>query len=570
MSTPVPSSFDISSLGLTDVTNTKPAQPGAKTAAADHGWVEPQAYDYSRYQQPASAPANADRVAPIDAAEGNNLSNEDDNHVVAWGSTAAKYEWSDEFGEIGPEDKKLEEELFGGINAPRQSNAFEYLTKVDVMQESTLQPNPVTAFANAGFHPAIMANIKLAGYLVPTPIQAYVIPTVLQGFDVVACAQTGSGKTAAFLLPILSKLMGKAKKLCAPKPSKAQLTGMLTTTYRAEPLVLIIAPTRELATQIFVEASRFCYRSMLRPCVVYGGVPPKTQREDLHKGCDILIGTPGRLIDFMGQSHVLSLHRLKFTVIDEADEMLEQDWQEDLTKLLKGGDANEDSDHVFMMFSATFPAGARTLAKTYMANDYVRIRIGRPGSAHVNVAQAFVYTDRGNKDTALYDLLMSCPPTRTIIFVNSKGSADRIDDFLYNAGLPSTSIHASRTQREREDSFRSFRTGKTPILVATGVSARGIDIRNVMHVINYDLPSSDHGGIQEYIHRIGRTARIGNTGLATSFYDEDRDGPLAVPLVKVLLESKQPIPDFLEQYKPEEGEELDFSDQSEDEGVEAR
>jgi ATP-dependent RNA helicase DDX3X len=157
-----------------------------------------------------------------------------------------------------------------------------------------------------------------------------------------------------------------------------------------------------------------------------------------------------------------------------------------------------------MMFSATFPKNVRDLAKEHLKHDHVRIRVGRMGSTHENIKQDVIFVEASAKRQALYDLLMSAPPARTIIFVNSKRAADEIDDYLFNRGMPCTSIHADRTQREREDSIRAFRNGKAPILIATGVSARGIDIHNVMHVINFDLPSPQYGGIEEYTHRIGK------------------------------------------------------------------
>jgi ATP-dependent RNA helicase DDX3X len=159
------------------------------------------------------------------------------------------------------------------------------------------------------------------------------------------------------------------------------------------------------------------------------------------------------------------------------------------------------------MFSATFPKIARDLAKEHLAHDHVRIRVGRAGSSHVNIKQDVIFVEAHAKRTALFDLLMSAPPARTIIFVNSKRSADELDDFLFNSNIPCTSIHGDRTQKEREDSIRAFRSGKAPVLIATGVSARGLDIHNVMHVINYDMPSPNYGGIEEYTHRIGMCHR---------------------------------------------------------------
>ncbi|KAG5297898.1 DEAD-box protein [Histoplasma ohiense] len=519
----------------------------AAALARQKGWTEPQRYDYDTY--------NADPKP----GEGAGLTD-----LPEWASNAAKYEWKEEYGDVGPRNEELEKMLFHDEYLNRAGNKFDRLREVKVTAETTHQPDPVKNFDDAGLHPVMRENIKLCGYKVPTPIQAYAIPAVLTGNDLIAVAQTGSGKTAAFLIPVLSKLMGKAKKLAAPRPDLGNGFNESLDCVRAEPLVLIVAPTRELSTQIFDEARRLCYRSMLRPCVVYGGGPSREQRLELQKGCDVLIGTPGRLLDFMEKPHILSLHRVKYTIVDEADEMLHSDWETELSKLMSGGDTNEDADHRYMMFSATFNKGCRELARKFLAADHVRIRIGRAGSAHLNVSQNIVYAEDHLKKQALYDLLISMPPSRTLVFVNTKAQADLIDDYLYNMGLPSTSIHSDRTQREREDALRAFKTAKSPIMVATSVSARGLDIKNVMHVINFDMPSAAHGGIEEYIHRIGRTARIGNEGLATSFYNHDRNSDIAADLVKILLECKQPLPDFLESEKPE-GDDVRFNDDTDDE-----
>jgi ATP-dependent RNA helicase DDX3X len=181
--------------------------------------------------------------------------------------------------------------------------------------------------------------------------------------------------------------MGKAKKLAAPRPNLAQEFIPSQHAVVAQPLILVIAPTRELCCQIFDEARRLCYRSMLRPCVAYGGGPMREQMSELSKGCDILIGTPGRLIDFMSKPDLLSMSRCRFFIIDEADEMLHDDWEEDMGKILSGADASEDADRTYLLFSATFDKNMRKLAKKFLANDHVRIRIGRAGSSHQNVNQ---------------------------------------------------------------------------------------------------------------------------------------------------------------------------------------
>ncbi|XHG09393.1 hypothetical protein AWENTII_012455 [Aspergillus wentii] len=546
--------FDVSemSTALKDVTNQQNNKnPEAATIAREKGWTAPEGYDYTKYTaEPLPKPAEEQEQG-------------EQGELPEWAAKATKYEWKDEFGDVGPHIPELEEMLFRSEFINRAGLKLGNLQNIEVIAESRERPSPVRSFDDAGLHPVMRENIRLCRYEVPTPIQAYSIPAVLTGHDLIAIAQTGSGKTAAFLIPVLSQLMGKAKKLAAPRPNLGAGFDPAVDTVRAEPLVVVVAPTRELATQIFDEARRLCYRSMLRPCVVYGGAPVRDQRDELQKGCDILIGTPGRLLDFMDKPHILSLRRVKYTIIDEADELLLSDWESDFTKIMSGGDTNEDADHRYLMFSATFNKDCRLLARKFLAEDHVRVRIGRPGSTHINVDQNVIFAEDHLKKQCLYDLLLAMPPSRTLIFVNSKTQADLLDDYLYNMGLPSTSIHSDRTQREREDALRSFRTARCPILVATGVSARGLDIKNVMHVINFDLPRSDHGGVTEYIHRIGRTARIGNEGLATSFYN-DRDCDLAPALVKILVESQQKIPEFLESYKPDDAI-VNFEDDTDDE-----
>ncbi|RCI16613.1 hypothetical protein L249_2903 [Ophiocordyceps polyrhachis-furcata BCC 54312] len=497
---------------------------GAKASdTAIPGWVTNQAIDYTSAANP--------------------------GEEATWDGNARIYEWNDEYGDIGPKFPELELELFGDPAARHERIGldFQKIDQIEVQQEGPVKIDAIRSFKTAGLHPCIEENVKLSGYENPTPIQKYTIPSILQGYDVIGIAQTGSGKTAAYLIPIASKLMGKAKKLAAPRPNPAMYSEDMGVV--AEPLVLIVVPTRELAVQIFNEARRLCYRSMLRPGVVYGGTPIREQMRQLGKGCDILVGTPGRLVDFITRPNVLTLRRLKYMIIDEADEMLESDWSEDIGKILCGGEQDE-GNIVYGLFSATFPKAARDLAKEHLSASHVRFRVGRAGSTTENIQQHIVEVDRNDKRQTLVRLLEEMHGVRTIIFTNSRQSVDDLDDFLYNMGLPVTSIHRDRTQMEREAALRAFRSGKAPILVSTGVMARGIDVRNVMHVINYDLPSMDHGGIEEYTHRIGRTGRIGHRGVATSLFC-DRDEPMASVLTRTLLETKQEIPDFLQSYVPD-------------------
>lgn len=238
-----------------------------------------------------------------------------------------------------------------------------------------------------------------------------------------------------------------------------------------------------------------------------------------------------------------------------------------LKRMLTIPDTNEDPDHAYLLFSATFPKESRKVAKTYMNPDAIRVRIGRAGSTHKNVSQDIIFVERNMKKQALRDLLMSRDACRTLIFCNSKGGVEELDDYLYNEGFPTLFMHGDRSQLEREDAMRNFKTKKNGILIATNVFGRGIDVPQVNHVICYDLPGVEYGGISEYIHRIGRTGRIGHKGHATSFYNE-RNEELAPALVNILLETEQPVPDFLEQFKPESGQ-PDFTEDVTDDEEEA-
>ncbi|KIW16052.1 hypothetical protein PV08_06103 [Exophiala spinifera] len=531
--------------------------PENSRRARELGWVEPQSFDYG-----ARAPTTVLHAEePVDEENGDEMVSR--HQSSTWAHDAAKYEWDAEYGDVGPRNEKLEAELFRADFHNRAGEKFKNLITVKVIVESKTRVEPIQDFKSAGLHPVMLENVELCGYEFATPIQAYAIPAVITGHDMIGVAQTGSGKTAAFLVPCISQLMGKVKKLAAPRPNLAVGFDPARDRVRAEPLILVVAPTRELCCQIFDEARRLCYRSMMRPCVAYGGAPIRDQVAQLARGCDLLVATPGRLLDYMSRPDILSLSRVRYTIIDEADQMLHSDWEEDMAKIMGGGDANEDGDHRYLLFSATFPKRLQRLAAKFLDTDHIHVSIGRTGSTHANVKQQVLWADQDKKMRALYDLLISMPPSRTLVFVRFKKTADFVDDYLFNLGLPSTSIHSDRTQIEREDAIRSFKAGQSPILVATGVSARGLDIRNVMHVINFDLPSAEHDGQNEYIHRIGRTARIGNEGLATSFYNE-RDEPMGEFLTKILMETNQEVPDFLQHFKPEDGV-LNFDEDDEEE-----
>ncbi|KAI9297504.1 DEAD-domain-containing protein [Neoconidiobolus thromboides FSU 785] len=462
-----------------------------------------------------------------------------------WASSRKRYEWDEGQSEL-KRDEALEEDLFGEENHVNTGINFKEYKQVDIKVKGE-SPPPIKLFSDIDLHPSIMNNIKLAKYVEPTPVQAYTIPIVLEGLDLMACAQTGSGKTAAFLIPILSNL-------CKNPPSntsdeiKANIVsqwskydnGPRRTSACATPSVLIIAPTRELSIQIFEESCRFSYLSKMRPCSVYGGSSITEQKAELARGCNILTGTPGRLKDFITR-RVVSLKNLKFLVIDEADRMLEMGFENDLRAILEG-DCPKPSERQTLLFSATFPKSIRQLCKDFM-RKYLFLAVGRVGGTSKNITQKLVYVEDRDKKKALMDILMKSKPCKTLIFLETKRAADTLDDYLFNEGLPCTSIHGDRTQAEREDALSAFKNDQTPILVATSVAARGLDIKDVKHVINYDLCST----IDEYVHRIGRTARAGNIGTATSFFNYKNEG-IAYDLVKLLIETNHEIPEFLKKY----------------------
>ncbi|CAG8592402.1 19586_t:CDS:10, partial [Dentiscutata erythropus] len=437
--------------------------------------------------------------------------NLDPNHE--WAALRRRYEWKDSYDEdVAPKDEQLEAELFGEDNHVHTGINFAKYDSIKVVVKGK-DIKPISTFDEANLHSAMKENVRLARYKVPTPVQ-----------------------TAAFLIPILSKLFGKAKKLAAPRPPPG------TRRYKAEPLVLILAPTRELATQIFDECRRFTYRSMMRPCVVYGGAETAPQKNELAKGCDVLTATPGRLVDFLERG-LISLRRVKFLVLDEADRMLDMGFESKIRDIVQKSDILDDGTRQTLMFSATFPKQIRNLARDFLANNYIFLTVGRVGGTTSDITQKIMYVEDHKKRDQLVALLLKQPPSRTLIFVETKRGADSLDDFLYSQNFPTTSIHGDRTQQEREDALLSFKNGRCPILIATAVAARGLDIKNVMHVINYDLCED----IDEYVHRIGRTARVGNQGLATTFYNDNNSG-IARDLVKILIECKQEVPDFLQEY----------------------
>lgn len=446
--------------------------------------------------------------------------------------------WKDGKHIPGPSNQRLERELFGAPNDPTKIHTginFANYDDIPVEASGHDVPEPVLQFTNPPLDPHLLSNIQLANYKTPTPVQKYSIPIVMGGRDLMACAQTGSGKTGGFLFPILSQaFINGPSNLPAPGAG-----GMGFRSRKALPTSLILAPTRELVSQIYDESRKFAYRSWVRPCVVYGGADIGTQLRSIERGCDLLVATPGRLVDLIERGRI-SLANIKYLVLDEADRMLDMGFEPQIRRIVEGEDMPSVQGRQTLMFSATFPRDIQMLARDFL-KDYVFLSVGRVGSTSENITQKIEYVEDPDKRSVLLDILHTHGGGLTLIFVETKRMADSLSDFLINQNFPATSIHGDRTQRERERALEMFRTGRCPILVATAVAARGLDIPNVTHVVNYDLPTD----IDDYVHRIGRTGRAGNIGLSTGFFNRGNRG-IVRELVDLLKEAHQDIPSWLE------------------------
>ena len=445
--------------------------------------------------------------------------------------------WVDGKHIVGPRREHVERSLFGTADDGKHMHSGINFDKYDDIPVETSGsgevPKPITSFTSPPLDELLLENIKLANYKNPTPVQKNSVPIVISGRDLMACAQTGSGKTAGFLFPILTQSFKNG-------PAPIQNDRMSSYRRKAYPTTLILAPTRELVSQIHEEARKFAYRSWVRPCVVYGGADVSSQLREIERGCDLLSATPGRLVDLMERGRV-SLANIKYLVLDEADRMLDMGFEPQIRRIVEGEDMPGVQDRQTLMFSATFPRDIQMLARDFL-KDYVFLSVGRVGSTSENITQKIEYVEDMDKRSVLLDILTSMPSGGlTLVFVETKRDADALADFLINSNFPATSIHGDRSQRERERALEMFKRGATPIMVATAVAARGLDIPNVTHVINFDLPLD----IDDYVHRIGRTGRAGNTGLSTTFFNR-RNKNVVNDLIEILREANQEVPDFLE------------------------
>ncbi|KHJ94736.1 DEAD/DEAH box helicase, partial [Oesophagostomum dentatum] len=432
-----------------------------------------------------------------------------------------------------PRDERLEAELFAGQLSGINFDKYEEIP-VEATGEDV--PAPISLFSDLKLHPWIEENIQRSGYNRPTPVQKYSIPALMAGRDLMSCAQTGSGKTAAFLVPVINAILQDGPE--AQHPPTMSHHGRK----KQYPSALVLSPTRELSLQIYNESRKFGYRTPITSALLYGG--RENYRDQINKlrlGCHILIATPGRLIDVMEQEYI-GLKGCRYLVLDEADRMLDMGFEPQIRQIVDLSTMPRRGERVTAMFSATFPKEIQVLAQDFLMPNYVFLAVGRVGSTSENIMQKVVWVEEHEKRSYLMDLLdAGGGNSLTLVFVETKRGASDLSYYLQTAGYEVVAIHGDLKQFEREKHLDSFRSGATPVMVATAVAARGLDIPNVKHVINYDLPAE----IDEYVHRIGRTGRVGNIGLATSFFNE-KNRNIARDLMDLIVEANQELPDWLE------------------------
>jgi ATP-dependent RNA helicase RhlE len=347
-------------------------------------------------------------------------------------------------------------------------------------------------FEALGLAPEILEAVRRRGYERPTPIQAEAIPLVLKGRDLMGLAQTGTGKTAAFTLPIINRLIG------GPRRTRA----------------LVLAPTRELAIQVEESVRNYAADSGLDVIAVFGGVPLEPQQKKLRAGVDIVVATPGRLIDHLERQNVV-LDDLEILVLDEADRMLDMGFAPQINRIVDQIPAYRQT----LLFSATMPPEVEALARKYLRRPKV-VQIGRRSSAATTVTHAVYPVPREKKSELLVQLLKDAKTETVLVFTRTKHGADKVVHALEKAGLKATAMHADKTQAQRIKALEQFRNGDVNVLVATDIAQRGLDISGITHVVNYDVPQQP----EDYIHRIGRTGRAASTGDAFTFMSPDEIG----------------------------------------------
>ncbi|KAK2983816.1 hypothetical protein RJ640_008492, partial [Escallonia rubra] len=402
------------------------------------------------------------------------------------------------------------------VAAMSEEEVEEYRLRREITVEGREVPKPVKTFLDTRFPDYVMQEIEKAGFTEPTAIQAQGWPMALKGRDLIGIAETGSGKTLAYLLPAIVHV--NAQPFLAPGDG---------------PIVLVLAPTRELAVQIQQETTKFGSSSKIKNTCIYGGVPKGPQVRDLQKGVEIVIATPGRLIDML-ESHHTNLRRVTYLVLDEADRMLDMGFEPQIRKIV----TQIRPDRQTLYWSATWPKEVEQLAKKFLHNPY-KVTIGSPElkanhaiRQHVDIISE---SQKYNKLVKLLDDIMD-DGSKILIFMDTKKGCDQITRQLRMDGWPALSIHGDKSQAERDWVLSEFKKGTSPIMTATDVAARGLDVKDVKYVINYDFP----GSLEDYVHRIGRTGRAGAKGTAYTFFTA-ANARFAKELISILEEAGQKV-----------------------------
>ncbi|CAL8136740.1 unnamed protein product [Orchesella dallaii] len=463
----------------------------------------------------------------------------------------------------------------GGVYKPKltfEGEELDYNTDRDIHYciRGVNKQNGITTFSDPqlGFDHKLLDNVAKAGLRKPTPIQRHGMPQLMAGLDVMCCSHTGSGKTASYLLPIITKILRESTIAANTGHTSSSSSGSASSSSSSTsssaperkpktfPAALILCPTHELALQISNDANMFGKGLPVESFAVFGGQSMGIELSRLKRGTvNILVATPGRLLHLLTEFDVLSLGKVKYFVVDEADEMFDRGFFPQIGDIVNQFLTPKD-ERTNALFSATFPNQIQHFAKKQLRSGYIFVVIGILGGASPDVCQEIVCASRAEKQMKIHKIVenLENEDKKLLVFCNSIEKVNEVADFLVRGEFKAARIHSDLTQSERTQSLKDFEAGRATILVATSVAARGLNIRGVDLILNYELPTN----ITEYIQRIGRTGRVGVAGETISFFDEDTDAELANDLVGALSSGNQNVPEFLSDVCEAAGEEKEY------------
>uniref|UniRef100_A0A0D9Y3X4 RNA helicase n=1 Tax=Oryza glumipatula TaxID=40148 RepID=A0A0D9Y3X4_9ORYZ len=499
----------------------RPTAPPPSSPPAQQPPERPRNSDPAESQAQAGASRTQNAAPADDRARNDHLNDHFERRMEAAGSHAQNVPFTEQNTRSNPSSQPCSaagvypaQNVFSEAASGDRISPEAYRAKHEITIVGNEAPAPFMTFQSTGFPPEILREVQQAGFSAPTPIQAQSWPIALRNRDIVAVAKTGSGKTLGYLIPgfiLLKRLQHNS---------------------RDGPTVLVLSPTRELATQIQDEAKKFGRSSRISSVCLYGGAPKGPQLRDLERGADIVVATPGRLNDILEMRRV-SLHQVSYLVLDEADRMLDMGFEPQIRKIVKQVQPKRQT----LMFTATWPKEVRKIASDLLSNP-VQVNIGNTDQlvANKSITQYVDVITPPEKSRRLDQILRSQEPgSKIIIFCSTKRMCDQLARNLARQ-YGASAIHGDKSQAERDSVLSEFRSGRCPILVATDVAARGLDIKDIRVVVNYDFPT----GVEDYVHRIGRTGRAGATGVAYTFFC-DQDSKYASDLVKILEGANQSV-----------------------------